>query len=165
MTRAIVVLARTSNGTHWQELPMGLHQHVGGSTGPRSSLLSCTDLILSCLKRPIFHLGKVQPLVLHLMWPTNRFPYGHNSLKVPNVEFGFWHKWTDRSKPNVEIKIMSPYRNVPISTQRLIQLPWMCWQQTVPNGFIEIEFVVGYFHWYKPMIIVFAKSDHTWSVE
>ena len=38
------------------------------------------------------------------------------SLKVPNV--GFRHKCADMSKPNVKIKMMSPYNSMQMSAQR-----------------------------------------------
>ena len=50
----------------------------------------------------------------------NITPYGHTPPKVPNVKFnfdvGFRYKCTDRSKPNVEIEMMSPYHSVQMST-------------------------------------------------
>ena len=65
---------------------------------------------------------------------------------------GFWHKCTERLKPNVEIKMMSPYHSVQMSTQYRLWLRCMCWKQTVPNRYIEVEFNFGYFQWYVPMI-------------
>ena len=66
--------------------------------------------------------------------------------------WGFWHKWTDRSKPNVKIKMMSPYHSAQMSTRCQIRLRCMSWQQTVPNRYIEMEFDVGYLQWYLPMV-------------
>ena len=51
---------------------------------------------------------------------------------------GFWHKHTDRSKPNVEIKTMSPYHRVQMCTCCQIWLQCMCWQQTLPNRYIKV---------------------------
>ena len=79
----------------------------------------------------------------------------HISMKIPNFKFGFnlgfWCMCTDRSKPNVQIKMMSPYHSVQMSTQHRIWLWCMGWQQTVSNRNIEIEFDFGYFQWYMPM--------------
>ena len=60
---------------------------------------------------------------------------------------GFRHKCTDRPKPNVEIKMTSPYHSVQMSTQHQIWLQCMCWQKTLPNRYIEVEFDVGYLQW------------------
>ena len=81
--------------------------------------------------------------------------YGHISMKVPNVKFNF----DVRSKSIVEIKMMSPYHSVQMSTQHHIWLWCMCWQQTVPNRCIKIKFNVGYFQWYMPMIQKTAELD------
>ena len=71
----------------------------------------------------------------------------HIPLKV-HLMLGFRHKCTySRSKPNVEIKMMSPYHSMQMSTQRRIQLRCMCLQQTVPNRHIKVKFGVGYFQW------------------
>ena len=35
-----------------------------------------------------------------------------------------------------------------MSSQRQIWLGRICWEQTVPNRYIEVEFNVGYFQWY-----------------
>ena len=43
--------------------------------------------------------------------------------------------------------MMSPYHSVQMSTQSQIRLQCKCWQQTVPNRYIEVEFDVGYFQW------------------
>ena len=56
------------------------------------------------------------------------------------------------SKPYVEIKRMSPYHCVQISTRRRMRLECMCWQQTVSNRYIIIQVDVGYFHFIMPMI-------------
>ena len=76
---------------------------------------------------------------------TYHWKYGASNLYSM---IGFQHKWTDGSKPNVKINMMSPHHSVQMSTQHQIQLWWMCWQQTVPNRYIEVEFNIGYFQWY-----------------
>ena len=47
--------------------------------------------------------------------------------------------------------LMSLYHSVQMSTQSWLWLRCMCWQQTVPNRYIEIKFDVGYFQWYMAM--------------
>ena len=46
--------------------------------------------------------------------------------------------------------MMSTHHSVQMSSQGPIWLQCMCWQQTVPNGYIKIEFDIGYFLWYMP---------------
>ena len=71
-----------------------------------------------------------------------------------------WKYWMSnkvfdiRSKPKVKIKIMSPYHSVQTSTQCWIWLQCVCWQQTVPNRYIKIEFDIGYFQWCLCMIFL-----------
>ena len=43
--------------------------------------------------------------------------------------------------------MISPYHSVQMSTQSQIWLQCKCWQQTVPNRYIEVKFDVGYFQW------------------
>ena len=55
---------------------------------------------------------------------------------------------TDRSKPNFESKIMSPYRSMQMRTERWIQLLCICWEVSAVNRCIEVEFDIQYFQWY-----------------
>ena len=55
---------------------------------------------------------------------------------------GFWHKYTDRSKPIIKIKMMIPYHSVQMNTQPL-NLTSMYVLRV--DRYIKIEFDVEYF--------------------
>ena len=87
---------------------------------------------------------------------TYHWKYGTFNLYLM---LGFWHNCTDRSKPNVEIKLMSVYPSVQMSIKHQIQLQCLCWQQTVPSRYIKVEANVGYFQWQV------SRRDKTWLLQ
>ena len=52
----------------------------------------------------------------------------------------------------------TPYHSVQMCAQHQIQLPCMCWQQTVPNRYIQVKFDIGYCQWYASI------RDSSWEL-
>ena len=47
--------------------------------------------------------------------------------------------------------MMSPYHSMQMSNKHWIWLRSMCWQQTMPNKYIEVKIDVEYFQWFLPL--------------